>query len=103
MADEPKPNLPPKLAATAPRAKPPGWWSLPGHEFDGSRDGVLKAVAAADFVPEKWRKRIAEDINELKPQFNHVTVNCHVSIHLSPDGRREQWTYDYDITGCAKL
>lgn len=115
MADSENQNLPPKITGTARRPKPNGWWSLPGHEFDGSREGVLKAIESAKFshlvdgkeviedVPERWKRNIRDEIAELPSEFNHVTVHASVSIHKSDDGKRITRTYDFDVIGQIKL
>ena len=82
------------------RTKPAGWWSLPGHTYNGSRAGVLQAISISD-VPQRWKDHISEEISELGDEFNHVTVNVHVSVHK--DAKKHQRNYDFDITGQIKL
>ena len=107
--------LPNVISGSVRRAQPNGWWSMPGREFDGSREGVLRAIQTAKFwhlvegkevqddIPQRWKDLVTAEIGELPPEFNHVTVHAHVSIGLSPDGRRLTRTYDFDVTGEKKL
>lgn len=94
-------NLPPAISGSSAKAKPAGWWSLPGHTYDGSREGVLKAISEATDVPARWKEHIAAEIAELGDEYNHVTVNAHVCLHQ--DGKKHQRIYDFDITGTIKL
>lgn len=115
MAETEKSNLPPAITGSVRRPQPNGWWSLPGHEFDGSREGVLKAIAVAKFwhlvdgkevqddIPQRWKDMAVAEIGELPAEFNNVTVHAHVSIGLSPDGKTITRTYDFDVVGQKKL
>jgi hypothetical protein len=113
--DKEKPNLPQVMSGSARKPKPNGWWSMPGHEFNGSREGVLKAISVAKFlhlvdgkeveedIPQRWKDMVVAEIGELPPEFNYVSAHAHVSIGLSPCGKTMTRTYDIDISGEIKL
>lgn len=102
-ASSANPALPPVESGAKPRPKPEGWWSMPGHDFEGSREGVLAAVKARSDIPARWRETIIGEINDLPAEFNQVTIDAHVSVHTSEDGKRHQRVYDLNVTGSIKL
>lgn len=103
MAETQNSSLPAKTSGSQPRKRPDGWWSIPGDKFQGSRAGVVAAIKAEQGVPDKWKKRIIEDINELDEKFNFVKVNAHLSGSKRADGNKEDSTVDYDIVSEIKL
>lgn len=65
----------PTPATAKPESKtPPGWWSL--RDLIGSRDGVLRAVAASD-IPDRWKAVLAAEIGALDATFNHIELDAH--------------------------
>ena len=116
MSDQPKPP-PPAISGSIRKPQPNGWWSIPGHKFDGSREGVLRALESATFrhlvegkeveeaIPKRWLDAIIADIAELPPEYNHVTLDAHACIGASPDPEKRvmKRTYALGITGSIKL
>jgi len=96
-------KLPPKISGSKPKAKPEGWWSLPGHDFDGTRAGVLKAITEKTDMPQCWKDAIVAEINGLPEKFNHVTVDAHRCSGLTPDGKQHSTVYDIQVVGYIGL
>lgn len=89
MADTTKPVVPPAVSGMKPRPKPEGWWSLPGHQFDGSRAGVLQAVQDDAGVPDCWKEALTARINAIPAEFNQVKIDAHACVQTSDDGKRQ--------------
>lgn len=58
-----------------------GWWSL--ENINGTRDGVLKMIAASA-LPDFWKAAIKSEIDSQPAEFNYVKVNGH--FHKHKDG-----------------
>ena len=99
----PKLNLPPAISGSKPQAKPSDWWSLPGHDFDGSRVGVLKAVNEKENMPQCWKDAIIAAINAKPENHNHITIDAHVCSGLSPDGKQHSEVYDIHVVSYTAL
>lgn len=98
-----KTELPPAISGSKPQPKPAGWWSLPGHEFEGTREGVLKAIAARADVPDNWKRNAAEEIAALGDEYNFITVHAHVIVNVTPDKKKHERIYGFHITGQIKM
>lgn len=73
------PNLKnPNPPAEVDPKNPPGWWNI--ANVRGTREGVLKTIAAARDIPDHWKTALSADIQAVGPEFNffYVDAHCHV-------------------------
>jgi len=96
-------DLPPAVAGTKAEKRPAGWWSVPGHDFDGSREGVLTEIKKRLDIPACWRNAMIERVNGADAKFNHVTIDAHVCMGDVPGGKKATETYDFNFTWSVKL
>lgn len=64
-------------AQVAQTEKPPGWWSL---DLIGTREGVLKAIDAAD-IPARCKSFLRAEVEAIPDTFNHLELDAHYIIH----------------------
>ena len=61
--------------------KPEGWWSLSG--LSGSVDGVLKAIAEAKDVPDRWKGALKEEVMAAiqGTDNNYLELHAHFTLY----------------------
>ena len=55
-----------------------GWWNL--SNVAGTREGVLKAIAASK-APPRWQAALKAEIESLDAKFNFVKLDAHFHTH----------------------
>lgn len=110
MAELPKHPLHQK---PPPAARPDGWWSLHGDDFDGSREGVVAKLKAYPetpskkndglWIPAEFKSAILAQIARKPEKFNHIRLNAHHSCGDVHGKAIHNDHFDFDIQYSEKL
>jgi hypothetical protein len=103
----------PLCQKSPPAARPEGWWSLHGDDFDGSREGVCAKLKDYPEVPAEkndglwipvfFKSAIQHAISTVPAKFNHVRINAHHSCGDVHGGKIHNHHFDFDIQYSQKL